>query len=325
MRRREFLGVLSCAAAWPLAARAQQPAKYKTIGFLGASTQANWTDWTAAFVVRLQELGWVEGRTVTIEYRWAEGRSERYAEFATEFIRLKADVIVTVGSPAIVLKQATSTIPVVFALASDPVGAGLVASLAQPGGNLTGLSIQSGDLAGKRIELLREVVPDLRRLAIIGNIGITSGGRLEMHEAQTAARTLGLDADMLEIRRAEDITPAFTTINNNVQAIYVCPDPLVNANYRTINTLALRARLPVVHPFRDFLGQGGFMSYGANNADLFRRSAEYVDKILRGARPADLPVQQPTKFELVVNLATAKELGLKIPESFLARADEVLE
>lgn len=326
MRRRDFISLLGfcTAAAWPLAARAQQ-ARMPIIGFLGASTQANWTDWTAAFVGRLRELGWVEGRTVTIEYRWADGRSERYAEIATEFVRLKVDVVITVGTPAVVLKQVSSTIPIVFALASDPVGTGLVASLAQPGGNLTGLSIQSGELAGKRIELLREVVPGLRRLAIIGNFGSASNVPLEVGEAEAVARTLGLDADVLEIRRAEDIAPAFATISKDVQALYVCPDPLVNANHARINTLALGARLPTIHPFRDYLGTGGFMSYGTNNADLFRRSAEYVDKILRGAKPAELPVQQPTKFDLVINLTTAKALGLKIPESFLVRADEVIE
>jgi putative ABC transport system substrate-binding protein len=325
MRRRQFLSFLGGAAVWPVAAYAQQPAKRPTIGFLGASTQANWTDWTAAFVARLQELGWIEGRTVTIEYRWAEGRSERYAEFAAEFIRLKTDVIVTVGSPAVVLKQTTSTIPVVFALASDPVGAGLVTSLAQPGGNLTGFSIQSRDLAGKRIGLLREIVPELRRLAILGNVGTTSGSFLEVGEARAVAEALGLATDMLEIRHAEDIAPAFAKLGKTAQALYVCPDPLVNANHARINALALEARLPTIHPFRDYLGAGGFMSYGTNNADLFRRSAEYVDKILRGAKPADLPVHQPTKFDLIVNLTTAKALGITIPEAFLARADEVIE
>jgi putative tryptophan/tyrosine transport system substrate-binding protein len=325
MRRRQFLSFVGGAATWPLVARAQQPSTLKTIGFLGASTQANWTDWTAAFVARLRELGWIEGRTVTVEYRWAEGRSERYAEIAAEFIRLKTDVIVTVGSPAVVLKQATSTIPVVFAMASDPVGAGLITSLAQPGGNLTGLSIQSRDLAGKRIGLLREIVPELRRLAILGNVGTTSGSFLEVGEARAAAEALGLATDMLEIRHAEDIAPAFAKLGKSAQALYVCPDPLVNANHARINALALEARLPTIHPFRDYLGAGGFMSYGTNNADLFRRSAEYVDKILRGAKPTDLPVQQPTKFDLIVNLTTAKALGITIPEAFLARADEVIE
>ena len=325
MRRREFMTLVGGAvAAWPLAARAQQQRKLPTIGFLGASTSSNWSHWTTAFVQRLRELGWIEGRTVAIEYRWAEGRSDRFTEIAAEFVRLKVDVILTVGSAAAVARQATSTIPIVFALAADPVGSGLVASLARPGGNLTGLSLQSSDLAGKRIELLREVLPGLRRLAIIANVD-SSSSVLESAEARAAARKLGLDADVLEIRRAEDIGDAFGTLESGVQALYVCPDPLVNANYARINTLALGTRLPTIHPFRDYLGAGGFMSYGANNADLFRRAGDYVDKILRGAKPGDLPVEQPTKFDLVINLTTAKALGLKIPESFLLRADEVIE
>jgi ABC-type uncharacterized transport system substrate-binding protein len=324
MKRREFISLLGAAATWPLSARAQQQRKLPTIGFLGASTSSNWSHWTTAFVQRLRELGWIEGRTVAIEYRWAEGRSDRFTEIAAEFVRLKVDVILTVGSAAAVAKQATSTIPIVFALAADPVGSGLVASLARPGGNLTGLSILSSDLAGKRIELLREVLPGLRRLAIIANVD-SSSSVLESAEARAAARKLGLDADVLEIRRAEDIGPAFGTPESGVQALYVVPDPLVNANHARINTLALGARLPTIHPFRDYLGAGGFMSYGASNADLFRRAGDYVDKILRGAKPGDLPVEQPTKFDLVINLTTAKALGLKIPESFLLRADEVIE
>ncbi len=272
----------------------------------------------------MRELGWIEGRTVTIEYRWAEGRSERFAEIADEFVRLKVDVIVTVASAVAAARQATSRIPIVFALASDPVGGGLVASLARPGGNVTGLSIQSSDLVGKRIELLREVLPGLRRLAIIGNIHAASFVS-EIAEARVAASKLGLDVEVLEIRRAEDIAPAFGGLTSGVQALYVCPDPLVNANHTRINTLALGVRLPTIHPFRDYLGAGGFMSYGAVNGDLFRRAGDYVDKILRGARPADLPVEQPTKFELVINLTTAKALGLTIPESFLLRADEVID
>jgi ABC-type uncharacterized transport system substrate-binding protein len=325
MRRREFLGVLGgTAVAWPLASLAQQAGKLPTIGFLGASTSSNWSNWTAAFVQRLRELGWIEGRTVTIEYRWAEGRSEQFAVFAAEFVRLKVDVIVSVGTAVVVAKQATSTIPIVSALTSDPVGSGLVASLARPGGNVTGFSIQSGDLAGKRLELLREVLPGLRRLAIIANVE-GAGVVLEIAAARAAARKLGLDVDVLEIRRAEEIAPAFATLRSDVQALYVCPDPLVNANHARINTLALGARLPTIHPFRDYLGAGGFMSYGANNADLFRRTGEFVDKILRGAKPADLPVEQPTKFEFIINLTTARALGVKVPEALLLRADEVIE
>jgi len=324
MRRREFLGLVGgAAAAWPVVAHAQQPAM-PVIGFLGASTPSNWHHWTAAFVGRLGELGWIEGRTVAIEYRWAEGRSERIAEIAAEFVRLKVDVIFTVGTGAAAAKQATSAIPIVFAIAVDPVGTGLVASLARPAGNVTGLSTQTTALAGKRIELLREVFPDLRRLAIIADVSY-AGSVIEVGEVQAAAHKLGLDVDVLEIRRVEDIAPAFGVLKSGAQALYVCPDALVNANIARINTLALGARLPTIHPFRDYLGAGGLMSYGANNGDLFRRAADYVDKILRGAKPGDLPIEQPTKFELVINLTAAEALGLTIPESFLLRADEVIE
>jgi putative ABC transport system substrate-binding protein len=323
MRRREFITLIGGAAAWPLAARAQ-PAKLPTIGFLGASTSSAWSEWTTAFVGRLRELGWVDGRTVTIEYRWAEGRSERFGEISAEFVRLKVDVIVTVGGAAAAAKQATSTIPIVFAIALDPVGDGTVASLARPGGNVTGLSTQTNELVGKRIELLRQVLPNLRRLAVLANVSYPAGVR-EITEVRAVARKFGIDVDVLEIQRAEDIAPAFGALKNGMEALYVSPSALVNANIARINTLALGARLPTIHPFRDYLGAGGLMSYGANNTDLFRQAGDLVDKILKGAKPADLPVEQPTKFELVVNLTTAKALGLTIPEAFLLRADEVIE
>jgi putative tryptophan/tyrosine transport system substrate-binding protein len=324
MKRREFITLVGGAAVWPLTANAQQPAKLPTIGLLGASTPSNWSQWTAAFVQRLRELGWTDGRTVAIEYRWAEGRSERFTRIAAEFVRLKVDVIVTVGSAVAATKQATSTIPIVFAIAVDPVGTDMVASLARPGGNATGLSTQTPELAGKRIELLREVLPNLRRLAIIANVDYP-GSVVEIAEVQAAAHKVRVDVDVLEIRRAEDIVPAFGTLKSAVQALYVCPDALVNATHARINTLALGARLPTIHPFRDYLAAGGLLSYGANNADLFRRAGDFVDKILRGAKPGDLPVEQPTKFELVINLTTAKALGLEIPATVLARADEVIE
>jgi putative ABC transport system substrate-binding protein len=295
-----------------------------TIGFLGASTAANWTEWTGAFVRRLRELGWVEGRTVAIEYRWAEGRSERYREYAAEFVRLKVDVILTVASAVPAAMESTDTIPIVFALAGDPVASRLVTSLARPGGNVTGLSIQSSEIAGKRIELAREVLPNLRRLAIIANVDATNAA-LDIAEAEAAARKVAIETDVLKIRTGDDITVAFASLRSDVQALYVCPDPLVNASHARINTLALGVRLPTLHPFRDFLGAGGFMSYGANNAELFRRSADYVHKILHGAKPADLPVEQPTRFELVFNLSTAKALGLTVPPALLARADDVIE
>jgi putative ABC transport system substrate-binding protein len=322
MRRRDFIAALGGTLALPLDARPQQQGRLPTIGYLGASTAPNWTHWTAAFVNRLRELGWTEGRTVAIEYRWAEGRTENFAAITNEFVRLKVDVILTVGNAANIAQQITTTIPIVAAIATDPVGTGMVASLARPGGNLTGLSIQSADTAGKRIEIFRELLPSLRHLAIIGNADYAAA---HIAEAQAAAKKLGLEADVLAIRRAEDIAPAFETLNSRVQALYVCPDPLINANHARINTLALGARLPTIHPFRDYLATGGFMSYGANNVDLFRRAGDYVDKILRGAKPADLPVEQPTKFDLIINLTAAKALGLIVPPSLLARADEVIE
>ena len=325
MKRREFITILSGAAAgWPLAARGQQAAKLPTIGFLGASTPPSMSPWTAAFVQRLRELGWIEGRTVAIEYRWAEGRSERYAEIAAELVRLKVDVIVTAGGAVVAVKQATSVIPIVFAVVNDPVGSGLVASLARPGGNVTGLSLQSSDLAGKRLELLREVVPGLRRLAIMANAGYPAAA-LEMGEVQATARTLGFDVVTFEIRRTEDIAPAFEAFTGRAEALYVVSDPLVGTHRISNNTLALGARLPTIHGNREHVETGGLMSYGPNFPDLYRRAADYVDKILRGAKPADLPVEQPTKFDLVINLKTAKALGLEISPTLLGRADEVIE
>jgi putative ABC transport system substrate-binding protein len=325
LKRREFITLLGIAATWPLAARAQQPGKLPTIGFLGQSTRSAGSEWVAAFVQRLRELGWNEGRTIVIEYRWGEGREERFAEVAAEFVRLKVDVIVTSGTLAVMAaKQATSVIPIVFATAGDPVGNQLVASLARPGGNATGLSVQSSELAGKRIELLREVVPGLRRLAIMGNVS-NPFTALEMGEAQAAAGKVGFEVVTLEIRRAQDIVPAFETLKGRSEALYLCIDAVANTNRIPINILAVGARLPTMHGSRDYVEAGGLMSLGANFPDQFRRSADYVDKILRGAKPADLPVQQPTKFDLIVNLITAKALGLRIPPSILARADEVIE
>ena len=241
-----------------------------------------------------------------------------------EFVHLKVDCIVTNGDAVPTIKKATSVIPIVFAIANDPVGGGLVASLARPGGNVTGLSGQATDLAAKRLELLREVVPRLRRLAIMLNVGYPSAV-LEMGEVQAAARALGIEVAPLEIRRAEDVAPAFDMLKAQADALYVVVDTLVSANRTRIITFALGARLPTIWNTRGFVQAGGLMSYGPNFLDLFRSTAGLVDKILRGAKPGDLPVEQPTKFELVINLTAAKALRLTIPESFLARADEVIE
>jgi putative ABC transport system substrate-binding protein len=325
VKRRDFIGVIGSAAAWPLAARAQQPGKRPIVGFLGDSTPLAEGERAAAFARRLHDLGWIEGRTIAIEYRWADGRNDRLAEIAGEFAQLKVDIIVTGGTPAVMAaKQATSVIPIVFAAVGDPVGVGFVASLARTGGNITGVSALTADLAGKRLGLLREVISNLGRLAIMANVGNPLVA-LELGELQAAARPLGLQLDTLEIRRPQDIASALDAVKGRTDALYVCQDLVTRANRLRINTLALAARLPVMHASREFIEAAGLISYGPNFPDLYRRTADYVDKILRGAKPADLPVEQPTKFELVVNLTTAKALGLEIPATLLARADEVIE
>jgi len=324
MRRREFITLLGGAVAWQLAARAQQ-AKLPTIGFLGPTTPSAQAQWVAAFLQRLRELGWIEGRTFAIEYRWAEGRAERFADIATEFARLKVDVIVTYGTPeTMAAKQATSIIPIVFAFTGNPVGNGLVASLARPGANVTGLSLQANDTAAKRMELLRELLPSVRRLAILANVG-NPVSALEVGEVRAAARALGVEVSISEIRRTEDIAPAIEALRGRADALYVAGDAILNANRIGINTLAVGAKLPTMYIQKEFVDAGGLISYGPNFPDLFRRTAELVDKILRGAKPADMPVDQPTKFDLVINLTTARALGLMIPETFLSRADEVIE
>jgi ABC-type uncharacterized transport system substrate-binding protein len=326
VRRRAFLSLLGGAAvAWPLAARAEQRGRLPTIGFLGSGTAAAQSQWLAAFVQRLRELGWIEGRTIAIEYRWAEGRNERFDEIAAEFVRRNVDVILTLSTPAVVAaKQATTVIPIVFAAAGDPVEAGLVASLARPGGNVTGLSSQTADLAAKRLEILREVVPGLRRLAILSNVG-NRLAVLEMREVQAAASTLRLEVVTLEIQRGEDIAPFFEALKARPDALYVWLDALLLTNRIRINTLALTARLPMMTATRDSVEVGGLISYGPNFPELWRRAGDYVDKVLRGAKPADIPVEQPTKFDLAINLTTARALGLEVPPTLLARADEVIE
>jgi putative ABC transport system substrate-binding protein len=326
MKRRAFISLLGgAAAAWPLAASAQQSGKLPTIGLLVPGTPSTHGQWFAALVRRLRELGWIEGGNITIEYRWAAGSSERFAEIAAEFVRLKVDVIATSATgPTLAVKQATSSIPIIFAGVGDPVGIGIVDNLARPSGNITGLSVLFTDLAGKRLELLREVLPGLRRLAILTNIGNPSA-MLEVHEVEATVRTLGLESVTPEVRRPEDIAPAVETLKDGVDALYVISDPVINTNRIRINTLALRARIPTMHSLREYVEVGGLISYGPNVSDMFRRAGELVDKILRGAKPADIPVEQPTKFDLVINVTTAKALGLEVPTTLLARADEVIE
>jgi len=324
--RRELITALGGAAlAWPLAARAQQSDKLPTIGFMAATSLAAIDNFIAAFVRRLHELGWIEGRTVAIEYRAADGGVEHMAEIAAEFVRLKVDVIVTQGNvPTAVARRVTTVIPIVFGLAGDPVGTGLVASLARPGGNVTGLSLEQPETSAKRLELLREVVPDLRKVAIMANAENPVNVR-ELPDVQDAARRLGLDAVIVEIRSADDIAPALSGLKSRADALYVLGDTVLYTNRTAISAWAVSAKLPTIAPQPDYAAAGGLLSYGPDTVDMFRRAADYVDKILHGVKPADLPVEQPNKFELVINLKCAKALGLSIPQTLLATADEVIE
>jgi putative ABC transport system substrate-binding protein len=322
MRRREFIALFGGGAVWSLNARAQ-PGKLRTIAFLGDSA-SGWSAWTALFVHRLRELGWIEGQTIAIEYRWSEGHTEHIADIAAEFVRLNVDLIVTFGGAVTTLRQAMPTTPIVFAIAVDPLGAGLVTSLSRPGGNVTGSSVQAVDTAGKRLEVLREVVPGLRRLAIMFDAGYTASVR-ENDETQAAARTFGFDVAPLGIRRAEDIASAFQAFKSQTDALYIVENALIYANRTRVIALALEARLPTSFNESGIVRVGGLMSYGPSYPALFQRAAEIVNKILRGTKPGDIPVEQPTKFELVLNLQTAKMLGLTIPPRVLAIADEVIE
>ena len=324
MRRIGLVILAASLTLAPLAAEAQTGATPK-IGFLAAGTTATAGQRIVAFSHRLRELGWTEGRNVAIEYRWAEGRPDRFGEIAAEFVRLKVDVIVTWGTATVVAaKQATSVIPIVFTLAADPVGSGLVASLSRPGGNVTGISTLHTDSAGKRLELLREIVPHLRRLAIMTN-GSNAGTALEMRLLEGMARRLDLEAATVDIRRADDIAPALDALKGRVDGLIVVADAFLNTHRNRINALALGARLPTIYGYREPVEAGALLSYGPDYLDLFRRVADYVDKILRGAKPAELPVEQPSKLELVINMKTAKALGLTIPQSVLVRADEIIQ
>lgn len=326
LKRREFIKAAGISIlGFPLAAHAQQPPKMPVIGFLGANTPAAQRRSTEALIQRLRELGWNEGRNIAIEYRWAEGSSDRSPKLMAEFAGLPVDVIVT-HAPlnVIAAKRATSTIPVVFAAVGDPVGIGVVASLSRPGGNVTGLSLQSADLAGKRLEILRDVIPGLRRVVVLTNAD-SPNAALEIGEIQAAAQTLGLDVAVERIRRAEDLASAIAIPKVGTDALYVQTDPIFNTNRSRIATLALDAKVPTISGTREYVEAGSLISYGANLTDLFRRAGDIVDKILRGAKPSDLPVQQPTKFDLILNLKTAKLLGLTVSPTLLATADEVIE
>jgi putative tryptophan/tyrosine transport system substrate-binding protein len=325
MRRREIITLLGTAAVWPFAAQAQQEQKPVTVGLLGSGTAAAQSAWTAAFVQRMRELGWIEGRNLTIEYRWAEGHNERLAGLANELVRLKVDVILTHNTPPpLAAKQATSVIPIVFATAGDPVGSGIVASLARPGGNVTGLSSEVPDAAGKKLELLREVVPGLHRLATLADVN-NPYATIDVSKIKQSAHALGIEVASFEIQRDDQLDSTFEMLKAQTDALYVLPVPLLFTNRVRINTLALSARLPTLQGAREYVEAGGLMSYGPNWPSMWRRAGDLVDKILRGAKPADIPVEQPTEFDLIINRTTAKALGLTIPDKLLAIANEVIE
>jgi putative ABC transport system substrate-binding protein len=324
--RRDFITLLGGAAAtWPVAARAQRPGKLPLVGVLGSASPSVQDRLVGGFRQRLRDLGWTEGRTVAIEVRWAEGRADRADEIAAEFARLKVDVIVTSSAVNILAaKRAAPNTPIVFAVATDPVGTGLVASLARPGGTITGSSSQGADYSGKQIELLREMIPALRRIGVIGNAG-TPGAVEEMRAFESEVRMHGYEPATFEIRSAEDIGPAFDALKGKVDALDVVSDGLILASRIRIITLALAARVPAIYGNREFPEVGGLMSFGPSLPDLYRRAADFVDKILHGTKPADIPVEQPTKFDIVINLTTAKALGLTVPSTLLAIANEVIE
>jgi putative tryptophan/tyrosine transport system substrate-binding protein len=325
MRRREFITLIGGATAYPFTTHAEQISKLPVVGYLAAQSEAADRPRRAAFGQRLAEHGWVEGSSVKVEYRWSDGVIARVDEIMPEFIHLPVDVVVIGGdSYVLAAERATSTIPIVFPAVGDPVGNGLVASLARPGGNATGLSLQLPDTAGKRLELLREIVPDLHQVAILFNAADPQVDA-ELGAAQAAAHTLKLDVINSEIRPGEEITEAIEQLKGRAEALYVCTDPLTNSMPARINALGLAARLAVVHSFRVNAAPGGLISYGPDIVDLYRRAADPVDKILRGTKASDIPVEQPTKFDLFINLKTAKALGLTVPETLLARATEVIE
>jgi putative tryptophan/tyrosine transport system substrate-binding protein len=325
MNRRDFITLLGGAAvAWPLGARAQQSHKVPRIGVVLPGTPTSFAPRTKAFVEGLQDLGYVEGRTVAFEWKWGQDRVDRLPDLAAELVGSQVDVIVTGGTPATkAVKNATRTTPIVMAMVGDPVGAGLVESLGRPGGNATGLSIVATDLSGKRLQLLKEIVPGLSSIAVM-SYGANPQSQMELSETQIAAQKLDLQVHSVPISADSSIENAFEKIKN-VQALIVVTDPILFSQRSQILALAAGSRLPAMYPYRAFSEAGGLISYAPNDRDVFRRAASYVDRILKGANPGDLPVEQPTKFELVINLKTANELGLTIPPTLLGTADEMIE
>jgi putative ABC transport system substrate-binding protein len=327
MKRREFISLVGAAAAWPLAARAQQVGKTPQIGYLGVSSPSLEPHYVEAFRQKLRELGHVEGKNIAIEYRWAEGQDDRLPNLTSELVRLKPDVIVTTGTPgAVAAMQATKTIPIVMASSADPVGSGLVASLARPGGNVTGFTILGPELEGKRLELLKQAVPGLSRLAVLwnpSNPGIVS----YFETVKNAGRALQISlGPVVEIRRSDELDSAFTAIASaRPHALVVIADRFLLSHRKQIVEFAAVKRLPTMYRYREYVDAGGLMSYAPSNIELFLGTAIYVDKILKGAKPGDLPIQEPTKFELVINLKTAKALGLDVPLHLQQLANEMIE
>jgi putative ABC transport system substrate-binding protein len=327
MRRREFITVLGGAAlAWPLAARAQQAGKVYRIGILETIPASQNAANLDALRKGLRELGYIEGQNLSIEYSSADGFAERFPELAGELVRLKVDLIVTRGTPAAqAAKNATAAIPVVMAAIGEPLGVGVVAGLARPSGNVTGLSSFTTELAGKRVELVKEMMPGISGVGLLHNMG-NPVVPPQWEETQATARTLGLTAELLDVRSEQDVRAAFdAALRLRVGALLVGIDGLIQSNSQIIVDLAARHRLPAVYSSTEFVAAGGLMTYGISYPDLYFRAASFVDRIFKGAKPGDLPIQTPTKFELVVNLKTAKALGLEIPPTLLARADEVIE
>ena len=324
MRRREFITLLGGAASWPVAARAQQPA-IPVIGLLSPESAA--TVNISGLHEGLRELGYVEGRDIRFEYRWAEGRFEQLPDFAAELVRLKVNVIVAfVTQASLSAKSATRTIPIVMVGVGDPVEAGLVASLAHPGGNVTGTSSLSAEVVGKQFQLLKEIIPNVSRFAAIWNPANPVWQGLQLKQAEAAARALGIELQTIEAKTPNEFDAAFETIDREgTRALVILLDPVYMTHHKTLAELSLKRRLVATMTFRAFAEAGGLMSYGTNFADQYKRAAVYVDKILKGTKPADLPVEQPTKFELVINLKTARAIGIEIPRSVLLLADEVIE
>jgi putative ABC transport system substrate-binding protein len=327
VRRRDFIiGLGGAAVAWPLTGRAQQAAKIPRIGILSPFSPADTALWHQAFLRGLRDLGWVDGKNITIEYRYSDGRNDRLPELIADLVRLRVDIIVTaVTNDTLAAKNAAGGIPIVMAAAGDPVATGIVASLARPGGNITGLSQMNPELTGKRLELLKEIAPNISSVAVLLNPDdpISILGR---NEIELPARKMKVELHLLEVRSTSELDKAFQeAAKARVNALAIMPNPAFVTNLKRIADFAIQNRLPSMYHLREFANVGGLLSYGVDRIDLFRRAATFVDKILKGASPADLPIEQPTKFELVINLNTAKALGLTVPPQLLARADEIIE